>query len=132
MSSSVADVRLKHEKTWIAFGFGFVVLVIYLSLTPNPLDVNPDIGIKLDHALAYGWMMFWFAQIVRRAPSRIGVALALLALGIALEYGQRWTGYRHFSYYDMRDDALGITLGFLVGLTRANGMLALLERRLMK
>jgi hypothetical protein len=130
---SVADGRLRYQRLWIAGGWGFVALVIYLSLTPDPLRVNPeDLDVKLDHMLAYAWMMFWFAQIVKRPRSRVGVGLALIAMGIALEYVQRWTGYRHFAYSDMRDDALGVTLGFLIGSTPLDRMLSVVESKIFK
>jgi hypothetical protein len=109
-----------------------VLLVIYLSLTPDPLQLDPGLAIKLDHLLAYAWMMFWFAQLVRRTPSLVSVGIALIALGIAIEYVQRWTGYRHFAYTDMRDDALGVTVGFLFGLTPLNRMLLVLESKFIK
>jgi hypothetical protein len=121
------EPRLKHRNLWIVCGAGFVLLVIYLSLTPRPLDVPSVYDLKTGHILAYAWLMFWFAQIYRRPASRIGLAAAFLALGVALEYIQGWVG-RDFSYTDMRDDGIGIAIGAALAATPLGGALAIIER----
>jgi hypothetical protein len=107
---------LKHPKLWIGCGAGFVVLVVYLSLTPHPLDVPDWWNVKVGHVAAYAWLMLWFAQIYARAPMRFGIAAALLAMGVGLEYAQGMVG-RDFSYTDMRDDGIGIAMGWAFALT---------------
>src|SRR5512147_1832135 len=91
MTASMASA-LKHRGFWIVCGGGFVLLVIYLSLTPHPLDVPSWWNFKLGHILAYAWLMFWFSQIYRRPAQRVALGMAFLALGIALEYVQGWIG----------------------------------------
>jgi len=107
---------LKHRNLWVACGVGFVLLVIYLSVTPHPVDVPSWHGLKLGHIAAYGWLMLWFTEIFPRAGARIAIAAALLALGIGLEYVQDMVG-RDFAYSDMRDDGIGIAFGWILALT---------------
>jgi VanZ family protein len=108
---------------WIALGAGFVLLVIYLSLTPDPLQAPTVDEFKTGHILAYLWCMLWFAQAWRGVRERLAVATLLVALGIALEYAQRETGYRHFSYSDMVDDAIGVGAGWLLACTPLGNVL---------
>jgi VanZ family protein len=117
---------LKHRTFWIVAGSGFILLVIYLSLTPHPLDVPSWYNLKTGHVLAYAWLMFWFSQIYRRTGQRLALAAAFLALGIGLEYIQRWVG-RDFSYMDMRDDGIGIAIGAGLALTPLGNSLAMIE-----
>ena len=120
-------MSLRHRNAWLVCGSGFVLLVIYLSLTPRPLDVPSFYGLKTGHILAYAWLMFWFSQIYHRPLARVAVGLAFLALGIALEYIQGLVG-RDFSYTDMGDDGIGIVLGALLAFTPLGGALAMIER----
>ena len=41
-------------------------------------------------------------------------AIGFIALGIALEFVQRWTGYRSFEVADMAADAAGVAVGWLI------------------
>ena len=122
-------VSAAHERFWIACGFGFVLLVIYLSVTPNPLPV-PSIGhYKTGHIVAYFWVMLWFAQVRRSLATRFVIGILLIALGVALEYVQRWVG-RDFAYSDMVDDAIGVAAGYLLALTPLGSLFARFENRL--
>jgi VanZ family protein len=97
-------------------GTAFVLLVIFLSLTPKPLQV-PDVGpFKAGHMLAYAWLMLWFAQLTAMRR-RLAIGVALAAMGVVLEYLQDFTGHRTFAYTDMRDNALGVAIGFALALT---------------
>ena len=104
---------LRRRGFWHGFGVAFVALVIFLSLAPRAPDAGRLVGINTGHVLAYAWLMFWYAQIFWRNPRRLAVAVALVTLGIVLEYLQAFTPTRHFAYEDMRDDALGVIGGWL-------------------
>lgn len=52
---------MKHRALWLGMGWAFVVLVIYLSLNPDPIDAGRVEGVKVGHFIAYGWLMLWFA-----------------------------------------------------------------------
>jgi hypothetical protein len=53
--------------------------------------------------------------------------LALVLVGVVLEFAQRVTGYRSFAYGDMVDNALGVAAGLALGLTPLNRMLLAVE-----
>ena len=91
-----------------------MALVIYLSLTPNPIDLGAPEGLKIDHVLAYTWLMLWFAQIYRSTATRFGLAIMFIVLGISLEYFQGLTDYRGFEVSDMFINALGVAIGLLL------------------
>ena len=120
-------MSLRHRNAWIVGGAGFVLLVIYLSVTSRPLDVPSVYGMKTGHILAYAWLMFWFSQIYRRISGRIALGVAFIALGIGLEYIQGFLD-RDFSYTDMRDDAIGVAIGAALVYTPLGGSLAAIER----
>lgn len=117
---------MKHGKLWLACGAGFVLLVIHLSVTPHPVDAPSWDNFKLGHIAAYCWLMLWFTQIYARTGTRAAIAAALLALGIGLEYVQDMVG-RDFSYTDMRDDGIGIALGWALAATPLGKVLGRLD-----
>jgi VanZ family protein len=124
---------LRHA--WLIVGWCGVIGVIVLSLIPNPPDLVPvEQGDKVEHIVAYGMLMFWFAQVYAALRTRAVIAGLLIALGIALEYVQGWTGWREFSYADMTADAAGVALGWLIAAPRTPNLLgfagSLLARRL--
>jgi len=119
---------LRFERLWIVFGAGFVVLVIYLSLTPELPDIAVSTNQKLGHVLAYGWLMLWFAQLYRSTGARLGLAAAFCALGIALEYLQGMTGYRGFEYSDMLLNSTGVAIGLALAYTPLQNGLQSIER----
>jgi VanZ family protein len=120
---------LRRFKLWSAMGWMLIATVIYLSLTPHPIEIDIEQGDKLGHALAYFAMMTWFAQLYRRR-SHAWWGLGFIALGIALEYLQGWSGYRDFEYLDMAADAGGVAAGWLLGSTTAACWLSRLERHI--
>jgi VanZ family protein len=117
------------DALWIACGAGFVAYVVYQSVTPDPIRAPSVDDFKTGHILAYAWLMLWFAQVARKAAVRLATAALLCALGVALEYAQLATGYRHFAYSDMIDDAIGVGTGLALAWTRAGGLLDALRAR---
>ncbi len=101
----------------IGCGYGFVALVIYLSLVRIPPDVGLGVDLDLGHVVAYFWLMIWFAQVVRSTGARLWLAIGLFSMGVALEYVQGAIGYRHFDYFDMLRNLCGLALGFVLALT---------------
>jgi ABC-type enterobactin transport system permease subunit len=114
----VPDRReLRRPRLWMGCGLGFVALVVWLSVTPKPLNAPTVDGFKTGHIAAYLWLMLWFGQVWPAWRARLANAALLWGLGIALEYVQRAIGYRTFSYADMLDDAIGVGLGLVLLLT---------------
>lgn len=121
------------RQTWLIVGWGGVAGIIVLSLIPSPPELIPvEQGDKAEHVLAYGILMFWFAQIYLRQPARVIAAALLVALGVGLEYAQGWTGWREFSYADMAADALGVALGWLLAPPRTRNLLTLARSLLLR
>ena len=128
MSGPAAKGELSRLKLWLAIGFGLVTLVIYLSLTTDPIDVGKVDEVKLGHVIAYLVLMLWFAQLYQSWRARLGIAAALALMGVGLEYTQGLTSYRSFAYADMVDNAIGVAMGLAIGSTPAGRALGRIER----
>lgn len=120
--------NLRWFTLWSAIGWLLISAVIYLSLTPHPIEIDVEQGDKLGHTLAYFGMMTWFAQLYQRRV-HVWWGLGFIVLGIALEYLQGWSGYRDFEYLDMVADGFGVTAGWLLGGTAVARLLSGLERQ---
>ena len=100
-----------HHRAWVLLGWGMVVAVVVLSLIPLDFDLQEGRD-KVAHFVSYGSMTFWFAMLFRGWARQLGVALAFAAMGVAIEYLQRMTGYRTFDVADMIANGIGAALGF--------------------
>ncbi|MGE5128697.1 MAG: VanZ family protein [Sphingomonadaceae bacterium] len=100
------------RRLWIGVGWALVAGVIYGSLMHSPPSLGFQQGDKLEHLGSYGLLMFWFCQLYVEPRVRLGYALGFVALGVALEFVQGWTGYRDFEVADMFADAAGVALGW--------------------
>ena len=109
---------------------GLVLLVVYLSLTPDRIDTGTVEGFDPGHMLAYFALMAWWAQIVRPGWPRVAVAVALVGMGIGMEFAQRLTDSRVFDPADMRDNAIGVAAAFVLVHGPLRRVLAALEGRL--
>ena len=82
---------------------------MWLSLTPSPPRVDFTASDKVGHLLAYGALMFWFAQLYR---TRIFYALGFVAMGVGLEFLQGMGGHREADVFDMVANTLGVAAGW--------------------
>ena len=98
----------------VSAGWALVATVIWLSVTPQPIQTGIDQGDKLGHLLAYGTLMFWFCVLYRPLRVRAFYAAGFIAMGIALEFVQGWLGYRSFEVVDMVANAVGVFVGWAV------------------
>lgn len=112
---------------WLCLGWFGIVLLLYLSLAPQPPEIPLENGDKGGHALAYAVLTFWWAQLMVTLSKRLGLAVGFAALGVAIEYVQGWTGWRSFEYLDMLADLIGIVGGTLMAMAVPN-MIALFTR----
>jgi VanZ family protein len=108
-----AEAPVPYRRLRLCLGFLLVAAVVYLSLTPHPIEVPVEQGDKYGHIVAYSTLMIWFATIYHAVRERIGLAVAFILLGIALEFLQRLTGYRTFDIADMVAGGVGVVLGWL-------------------
>ena len=116
------------RRVWRAIGVGLVVLVIWLSLTPQPIEIPVEHGGKLGHVAAYATLMFWFAQLDTRYRMRLAYAIGFVLLGVALEFAQRLTDYRTFALADMGADAVGVLCGWVASPPRGPDVIGFVER----
>jgi VanZ family protein len=100
----------------VAAGWGLAALIVWLSVTTSPPEINVEQGDKLGHFAAYGSLMFWFCLLYTQRGSRIAYGLLWIGMGIGLEFVQRELGYRTFDVYDMCADAVGVLIGWAAAL----------------
>jgi VanZ family protein len=129
MMPVTTGAQLRLRAAWLTVAWLLVAAVIYLSVTPRPPDIPLDEGDKYGHLIAYGTVMLWFAQLYEGRRRWLAVA-GLVALGVGLEYVQRWTGYRSFDVWDIAADAAGVLAGLAVAPPRLPNFLAATERLL--
>jgi VanZ family protein len=111
-----ANPDLKYRFFWLLVGYALVVLVVYLSLTSEPIDLymgfkNQD---KVYHAFAYFTLMSWFSQIYHRNVQRAQLIVAFVFLGILLEFLQGLTPNRDPDIADAMADTAGVLLGYVL------------------
>jgi len=123
-------VRLRWHLRWLTAGWVMLVLVVMLSLAPG-LDRRTPVAHldKLEHALAYLVLMAWFGGLSRASLHR-WIALALLALGLAIEALQGASGWRSAEPLDLAAGAVGIALGWWLACAPVPRWFHHLERRL--
>ena len=121
--------KLRFPNLWLTIGFLLVMLVVGASLMPNPPHALYFEGRdKLGHFAVYVALTFWFAQIYTRNRVRWTIALAIVVLGISLEYLQRLSGFRTFEYADMGANTAGVLCALLLAQTPLSRSLASIER----
>jgi VanZ family protein len=118
---------------WLgAWAFGWLLCIV-LSLVHAPsLNVDVPEGDKLEHMLAYGLLAAWAVWIFAGARTQRRAALALFALGVAMEIAQgTLTDYRSMDAWDALADGVGILAGWWLGARRVD-VLQQLERMLLR
>lgn len=120
---------LRFRLLWLIAGWMLVLLVIYLSLAPTSPPLTKNQGDKLEHILAYAVLMSWFVNIYMGMTSRTRIAVGLIALGVGLEFVQRWNGYRTFEMADMAANAAGVAAGWLSAPPHLPNYLHVIEKR---
>ena len=123
---------LKFRHLWTVIGYGWVILVVVLSLSSS---LSPPVDFfwedKLYHLLAYGFLMLWFAQLHPR--SRYGwLVCGFIAQGILLEVLQSQTGIRIGEVWDAVANSLGVILSWGLALNAMNTMLHQFEERFLR
>jgi VanZ family protein len=128
VNKAVPDLRLRF--LWLSIGYALVALVVYLSLTSSPVDLDVSFPLqdKVFHALAYFALMAWFSQIYHARFQRNLFALAFVMMGISLECLQSFDPGRYFEFADMIANATGVALGFSIALTGAKNILLRIEK----
>lgn len=108
---------MRLRPLWVGGGWLYAAAIVFLSLTPRPPQLDVAYGDKLGHLFAFGLLMFWFCFLYRHRDTRFAYGIGWIAMGIALEFAQRATGYRSFEVADMIANSLGVLLGWGISVT---------------
>lgn len=119
-------VALARRGVWLGLGWGLIVAVVYLSLTPKPPSVDISQIDKVGHLLAYATLMGWWSQLDTR---HCRLALLFVLMGLAMEIAQGLTDSRQGDVLDMAANSLGVGIGWLASRLRPD-WLHLLDRKL--
>jgi len=127
-AKAVPDLKLRF--LWLTIGYALVALVVFLSLTSSPVEMDLSFPYedKFFHALAYFTLMAWFSQIYHDRFQRNMIAVVFVFMGMTLEYLQGFDPNRYFEYADMVANSIGVALGFAVALSGAKNILVRVER----
>jgi VanZ family protein len=121
----------KYLLFWVFIGCIAVGLVFYLSLISDPPKVYEFLyADKLEHLLAYAFLMGWFSQLYNSRKKQIILATAFCLMGISLEYIQGWSGQRFFEYTDMAANTAGVFLGWWLSRGWCAGWLVWIDQAL--
>jgi VanZ family protein len=122
MLSTLATTILRT--LWLAA----TVMVVVGSLLPagsTPMRLLSVLHIndKLEHVGAYAVLAF-LPAIHERRSFIIAAAIGIVLLGIGLEFGQLFLGWRDFEIGDMVADAVGVCFGIGVAISiRSSGFI---------
>jgi len=127
-TKAVPDLKLRF--LWLSIGYALVALVVFLSLTSSPVDL--ELGFpyqdKLFHAIAYFTLMAWFSQIYHDRFQRNMIAVVFVFMGVTLEYIQSFDPNRYSEFTDIVANSTGVALGFAIALTGAKNILLRVEK----
>lgn len=117
------------SRLWLLLGALLVAVVIYVSVLPVP---EVAMGVmshdKLIHLSVYLLLMSWFAQIYRHDLTRLLLAVALVVMGIGIEFWQGTTPSRLFDPFDMLANTCGVILAWALAYTPFGSLLQSFDR----
>ena len=120
----------ERPRLWLGvWCFGWLLCIALSLMAPPPLPMAVPEGDKVGHFLAYALLAAWAVWIFRDARGHRRAAVALFALGIAIEIAQgTLTTDRMMDARDALADGAGVLAGWWLAL-RWPGLLQALERR---
>jgi hypothetical protein len=97
------------RSAWHVIAWSGIALLLYLSLSPQPIEISAAHGDKYGHVFAYMALVYWWAQLEK-------VALPVLVMifevmGIIVEFAQGMTGWRSFDVLDIQANTIGVIAG---------------------
>lgn len=124
---------LVYRSYWLLIGWVLVLLVVYGSLTPKPVQIEVRYFDKFIHLFSYFVLMAWFGQLYAGIKWRVFFVCLFVFMGIVLELLQAMGGMRLFEYWDMLANAFGVFLAwYMLKITALASGLVRLESRLFK
>lgn len=126
----VMNPELRYRKLWLGIGYFLIVVVIFLSLTSNPVQIDASLPYqdKLFHALAYFSLTFWFMQIYHIRHHVFLWVIFFLCLGVLLELLQEFDSNRFGEFGDMIANTLGVAAAVALSGTQLRFLLVRFER----
>lgn len=118
-------------KLWLGIWiFGWLLCIVLSMITPPDLSLEVDNGDKIGHFFAYGLLSAWAVMIFQKKRNWWLSAIALIVLGIALEFAQGYfTTTRMMDWHDALADTIGVGLGLCVGLASWQDFLSRVDAR---
>ena len=92
----------------------YVLLVIFLSVVPQPAGIGGNNLDKIVHAVLYGIMGVLAYTAFNTMGKRIIIFIFMFLLGISLEFFQIYIPGRDASLYDALANATGLALSFFL------------------
>ena len=118
-----------HPWLWCGLWCLGIAALVALSLMPGPPMPDFEGSDKVGHLLAYFLLAAGAVQLFARWSSLFGAGLALVLLGIGLEYAQgAFTDYRVLDARDALANTLGVIAGLGTQLTPLRDLLLRLDR----
>ena len=129
---TVINPELRYRWLWLIIGYLMIAVVVYLSLTSNPVDVDTGLPYedKLFHLLAYFSLTFWFVQLYHIKRHVYFWVVVFIGLGVLLEYLQGYDANRYSEFGDMIANTVGVMIAFLLSSTHLRFVLQQFERRI--
>ena len=113
---------------WI---FGLLLCVLLSVITPPNISLEVSNSDKIGHFLAYGTLSAWAVMLFRQKRTWILNAVALIFLGIAMEFAQGYlTTTRMMDWHDALANTIGVGLGLCVSLLPMQAWLQRIDRKL--
>lgn len=125
-------MSLKYRKLWLLIGWGLILIIWYLSLTPSPPEIGVKLWDKLNHFIAYAVLMGWFGQLYQEKRWQIFWLIFFTIMGIGIEIIQGMGEHRFFEYNDMLANFIGTVAALLVLSLKGDGILSWFEQRVLK
>jgi VanZ family protein len=120
MNDSMLRMQKKHTVLMILWGV-LICCVVVGSLLPAASPVIVAIGrvhisFKVLHFCAYTSLALIALVAVRRRSAAVLAALAMILLGVALEFGQKLVPGRSCEIRDMFINGVGVLTGIAIGI----------------
>jgi hypothetical protein len=120
-----------RPRVWLGIWiFGWLLAITLSLVRPPPIGLDLPDSDKLGHLLAYATLSAWAVMVFARPRGWLVAALALVALGIGMEFAQgALTDTRMRDPLDAMANTLGVGLGLLVAKWRMQQWLQVLDRK---
>jgi len=119
---------LRYARLWQAIGLALVLTVITASLVSIAPVLPLRGGDKLHHLAAYATLMYWWGMV--QPSRRMTWIVALVVLGVSLEFAQSLVPNRFMEWQDALANAIGVALALLLLRTPASVLVSRLDRQL--